>query len=244
LRGRKSSPAGRPEAEVGAKGNGGASGESGASAGQWIADSELAQALFERAQRVGDLLHAQRAWLTTAESCTAGGVAYAVTQIAGSSAWFDRGFVTYTNAAKTALLGVPERLLDAHGAVSEPVARAMAGGALVASGAQVAVAITGIAGPGGGSPAKPVGTVCFAWAKTHGAHAATGARIASSMGQPVLEVNGTADSMVGPAADSGFDRDAVVVTATRRFAGDRAAVRSASVLAALQGLIDLLESGG
>jgi nicotinamide-nucleotide amidase len=172
------------------------------------ADVQVAATLVELAQRLGQLLQAQRAWLTTAESCTAGGVAYAVTQIAGSSAWFDRGFVTYSNAAKHALLGVPEPLLAAHGAVSEPVARAMAAGALAASGAQVAVAITGIAGPAGGSPAKPVGTVCFAWARARGAAGA-------------------------PAND--------LVVATRHFAGDRAAVRSASIIAALQGLVDLLE---
>jgi nicotinamide-nucleotide amidase len=185
---------------------GGAGARSAAAAAN--ADAATAATLFALAQRLGELLHSQREWLTTAESCTAGGVAYAVTQIAGSSAWFDRGFVTYTNAAKQALLGVPAPLLAAHGAVSEPVARAMATGALAASGAQVAVAITGIAGPGGGSPAKPVGTVCFAWARARGASGA-------------------------PAHD--------LVADTRRFAGDRAAVRSAAIIAALQGLIDLLE---
>lgn len=102
--------------------------------------------------------------VATAESCTGGGVAEAITRIPGSSAWFDRGFVTYTNAAKQELLGVPGRLLEAHGAVSEPVAEAMAQGALARSAARAAVAVTGIAGPGGGSAAKPVGMVCFAWA--------------------------------------------------------------------------------
>lgn len=104
--------------------------------------------------------------IVTAESCTGGLVAAALTEIPGSSAAFDRGFVTYSNAAKTAMLGVPTALLDEHGAVSEPVARAMAEGALAASGADLSVAITGIAGPGGGSEAKPVGLVHFAAART------------------------------------------------------------------------------
>ena len=101
----------------------------------------------------------------TAESCTGGLVAAAITDIPGSSAWFDRGFVTYTDDAKRTDLGVPAELLATHGAVSEPVARAMADGALARSAADVAVSITGIAGPGGGTPGKPVGTVCFAFAR-------------------------------------------------------------------------------
>ncbi len=110
-----------------------------------------------------------RRWLAaTAESCTGGGVAQAITAIAGSSEVFDRGFVTYSNEAKVEMLGVDPALIEAHGAVSEPVAQAMARGALAASRADVAVAITGIAGPGGGSAAKPVGTVCFAWATRAG----------------------------------------------------------------------------
>lgn len=110
-----------------------------------------------------------RGWmLTTAESCTGGGIAAACTDRAGSSAWFDCGFVTYSNAAKQAMLGVPAELIDAHGAVSEPVARAMAQGALVHSAAAVSVAVTGIAGPGGAVPGKPVGTVWFAWALRDG----------------------------------------------------------------------------
>ncbi|QDH73257.1 CinA family protein [Brevundimonas sp. M20] len=98
----------------------------------------------------------------TAESCTGGLVAGALTEIAGSSTVVDRGFVTYSNAAKTALVGVPAAMIEAHGAVSEPVARAMAEGAVARSDATVSVAITGIAGPGGGSPEKPVGLVHFA----------------------------------------------------------------------------------
>lgn len=105
-----------------------------------------------------------RGWkLATAESCTGGGIAHAVTSIAGSSDVFDRGFVTYTDASKVEMLGVTRETLVAHGAVSEAVARAMAEGALRASRADVAVAVTGIAGPGGATPGKPVGTVCFAW---------------------------------------------------------------------------------
>ena len=113
-----------------------------------------------------------RGWLAvTAESCTGGGVAQAITAIAGSSEVFDRGFVTYSNEAKVEALAVPRALIDEHGAVSEPVALAMARGALAASRAQVAVAVTGIAGPGGGTPLKPVGTVCFAWAVRGGGQA-------------------------------------------------------------------------
>ncbi len=105
-----------------------------------------------------------RGWmLATAESCTGGMVAAACTDLAGSSQWFERGFVSYSNAAKTELLGVPSELIAAHGAVSEPVARAMAEGALAHSHAQVSVAVTGVAGPTGGSDYKPVGTVWFAW---------------------------------------------------------------------------------
>ncbi|MGH6646339.1 CinA family protein [Aquabacterium sp.] len=139
-----------------------------------------------------------RGWqLATAESCTGGLIAAACTELSGSSAWFERGFITYSNEAKTDLLGVDAALIAAHGAVSEPVARAMAEGALARSRAQVAVAVTGVAGPTGGSPDKPVGTVWLAWA-----------------------VQGQA-------------------TRAERclFPGDRAAVRQATVLRALQGLL-------
>jgi len=117
---------------------------------------------------VGARLRAQRMMLATAESCTGGWVAQAVTAIAGSSEWFERGFVTYSDAAKQEMLGVSARTLAAHGAVSEQTAREMAAGALAHSCAQVAVAITGIAGPTGGSPEKPLGMVCFAWAVKEG----------------------------------------------------------------------------
>jgi nicotinamide-nucleotide amidase len=124
--------------------------------------------LEQFAEQLGALLLERGEWLVAAESCTGGWVAQSVTAIAGSSTWFDRGFVTYSNAAKVDMLGVSESTLARHGAVSEAVARAMAQGALAHSQADWAVAITGIAGPGGGSPEKPVGTVCFAWASKAG----------------------------------------------------------------------------
>ena len=148
---------------------------------------------------VADLILEKKLKLVAAESCTGGLVAAACTDLAGSSDWFERGFVTYSNAAKTELLGVDAALIDAHGAVSEAVARVMAQGALAHSHAQVALAITGVAGPDGGSPDKPVGTVWFAWC-----------------------VPGH------------------VLTQKMQFIGDRAAVRSAAVQHALQGLYELL----
>ncbi len=154
------------------------------------------------AARLGALAIARGAVLATAESCTGGLVAGAITAVAGSSAWFDRGFVTYSNAAKTALLGVPAAVIERDGAVSEATARAMATGALAGSDATLAVAVTGIAGPGGGTAAKPVGTVCFAWAA----------------------------------------RDGAVEATTQHFPGNRAAVRRASVAAALAGLARRLQS--
>lgn len=116
------------------------------------------------AAAVGEALLARGARLATAESCTGGWIAKVLTDVAGSSAWFERGWVTYSNAAKQQDLGVPEALLLAHGAVSEAVALAMAAGALARAGAELAVAVTGVAGPTGGTPAKPVGTVWTAWA--------------------------------------------------------------------------------
>lgn len=124
-------------------------------------DSELAAL----SARIGERLSTHRHTLATAESCTGGWVAQVVTHTAGSSAWFERGFVTYSNAAKTDLLGVSPVTLAAHGAVSVETAAAMAAGALAHSAATVALAITGVAGPGGGSAEKPVGTVCFAWCR-------------------------------------------------------------------------------
>lgn len=168
--------------------------------------SDAARTIESLAVRVGEALRAQRLVLATAESCTAGGIGYAVTLVPGSSGWYDRGFITYSNESKMQVLGVPVAYLRDFGAVSEPVARSMAIGALAHSGAQVAVAVTGIAGPDGGTPDKPVGTVCFAWA---------------------------------------IRRDAAsppwVKTETRRFEGDRAAVRTATIVAALDTLVGLLQ---
>lgn len=118
----------------------------------------------ELSSQVGAALKVHGMMLVTAESCTGGGVAQAVTDIAGSSVWFERGFVTYTNQSKVEMLGVRQSTLDEHGAVSEMTVREMAAGALARSHAHVAVAVSGIAGPGGGTPEKPVGTVWFAWA--------------------------------------------------------------------------------
>jgi len=151
------------------------------------------------AARLGERALASRVMLATAESCTGGLVAGAITDIAGSSAWFERGFVAYSNRAKMEELGVDPDIIARHGAVSGETAKAMAQGARAASGAQWAVAVTGIAGPAGGSPDKPVGTVWFAWAGPRGVEALH-----------------------------------------RRLEGDRAAVRTASVAIALQGLVDRL----
>jgi nicotinamide-nucleotide amidase len=117
----------------------------------------------------GGRLKAGGAILVTAESCTGGWVAQVVTSVAGSSEWFERGFVTYSNEAKQELIGVRAETLARHGAVSEETAREMALGALAASRGTIAVAITGVAGPSGGTPSKPVGMVCFAWADRSGA---------------------------------------------------------------------------
>ena len=150
-------------------------------------------------QAVAAFLIDKSLMLSTAESCTGGLIAAACTDLAGSSAWFERGFVTYSNAAKTELLGVPAELIASHGAVSEPVVRAMAAGAVAHSHAHVAVAVTGVAGPTGGSPDKPVGTVWLGW--NVGGH---------------------------------------ITTECCHFAGDRAAVRAATVQRALARLSALL----
>lgn len=119
-------------------------------------------------EQLAAALKARGLMMATAESCTGGLIAGACTELSGSSDWFERGFVTYSNAAKHGLLGVPALLIERHGAVSEPVARAMASGALAHSPAQLAVAVTGVAGPTGGSAEKPVGTVWFGWATPEG----------------------------------------------------------------------------
>jgi nicotinamide-nucleotide amidase len=149
--------------------------------------------------QLATLLTARGWMLASAESCTGGLIAAACTDLAGSSAWFERGFVSYSNAAKTELLGVPASLIATHGAVSEPVARSMAHGALAHAHAQCALAVTGVAGPAGGSADKPVGTVWFAWATPEGLY-----------------------------------------SECQHFAGDRAAVRSATVAHRVGRLIALL----
>ena len=159
-----------------------------------------AHGLLAQIANLADILQKNGRLMATAESCTGGMIAAACTDLAGSSNWFERGFVTYSNDAKTEMLGVDAALIARHGAVSEEVARAMAQGAIQCSHAQVAVAVTGVAGPAGGSAAKPVGTVWFGWATPAG-----------------------------------------VVSEARRFDGDRAAVRLATVGHALTRLAELLQ---
>lgn len=125
--------------------------------------------ITDLARALGRACRRRRVWVATAESCTGGGVAEAITRIAGSSTWFERGFVTYTNVAKEDLLGVSRDTLKSNGAVSEDVAAEMAAGALARSPADIAVAVTGIAGPEGGTTEKPVGLVWFAWMQRGGA---------------------------------------------------------------------------
>jgi nicotinamide-nucleotide amidase len=127
-------------------------------------DSEL----LELAEKLGQLLKAKGEKIATAESCTGGWIAQIITEVAGSSAWFDRGFVTYSNAAKVQMLGVSQETLAKYGAVSAETAKEMVAGALAHSEADIAIAVTGIAGPDGGTPAKPVGTVFIAWAWKNG----------------------------------------------------------------------------
>ena len=167
--------------------------------------NDAAQTIEHLAQRLGSALRAQHLTLATAESCTAGGVGYAVTLVPGSSRWYDRGFITYSNEAKMQMLGVSAAYLRDFGAVSEPVARAMALGAL-SHGAQVSLAVTGVAGPDGGSGDKPVGTVCFAWAIRRELSSAPWVKT------QMLHIN-----------------------------GDRAAVRTQSIIVALKTLVGLLE---
>ncbi|WP_165663821.1 CinA family protein [Metapseudomonas otitidis] len=131
-------------------------------------DTDLS--LTELAARLGKALEAIKAQVTTAESCTGGGIAEVITRIPGSSAWFEAGYVTYSNTQKTAQLGVPELLFGQVGAVSREVVLAMVEGAQARSGARFAVAVSGVAGPDGGSPEKPVGTVWIAWADGDARH--------------------------------------------------------------------------
>jgi nicotinamide-nucleotide amidase len=137
-------------------------------------------------QALADALLARRLTLAAAESCTGGLIAAACTALAGSSHWFERGFVTYSNDAKVELLGVAQELLQAHGAVSEEVARAKAQGALVRSRANLALAVTGIAGPGGAVPGKPVGTVWLAWSVRPAAAADPAAGLKPDLATPPL----------------------------------------------------------
>jgi nicotinamide-nucleotide amidase len=129
-----------------------------------VSDEELHQLATE----LGDKLIARGWMLATAESCTGGWVGQLLTSLPGSSQWYERGFITYANAAKIEMLGVPAEAIDEHGAVSEETASAMAAGALTHSHAQATLAISGIAGPGGGTPQKPVGLVCYGWALEDG----------------------------------------------------------------------------
>jgi nicotinamide-nucleotide amidase len=125
----------------------------------------MADRLYELAVEVGAAFKARGIVLATAESCTGGWIGEAVTAVPGSSEWYDRGFITYTNAAKEEMLGVAAGTLEKFGAVSEQSVKAMVAGALANSHAHVAVAVSGVAGPSGGTPAKPVGTVCIAWGR-------------------------------------------------------------------------------
>ena len=162
--------------------------------------------------------------LATAESCTGGLIAAACTAVAGSSDWFERGFVTYSNQAKAEMLGVPAALIAAHGAVSAEVAQAMAEGALAHSRADLAVAVTGIAGPGGATPGKPVGTVWLALAG-RGGGGADGSGVGSDVGAGVrVDVR------------SGVRPDVVTQTELLQLDGDRAAIRALTVQIALQRL--------
>jgi len=129
-----------------------------------VSDEELHQ----RARELADKLLARGWMLASAESCTGGWVGQLLTSLPGSSQWYERGFITYANAGKIEMLGVPEATLATHGAVSEETARAMATGALARSHAHAALAISGIAGPDGGTPQKPVGLVCYGWALADG----------------------------------------------------------------------------
>lgn len=138
-----------------------------------VNDEELQQLAAE----LGDMLRARGWMVATAESCTGGWVGQLLTSIPGSSAWYERGFITYANAAKQEMLGVPADTLDTFGAVSEETASAMAAGALAHSHAQAALAISGVAGPGGGTPQKPVGLVCYGWALADGTHMSSTCRL-------------------------------------------------------------------
>lgn len=126
--------------------------------------------LIDLATRVGEALGPKKMMMAAAESCTGGGIAYTLTEVPGSGDWFDCGFVTYSNTAKNEMLDVPDAVIAQFGAVSEEVAAAMASGAVANSNADIAVSTTGIAGPTGAVPGKPIGTVCFGWARGDQVH--------------------------------------------------------------------------
>lgn len=162
--------------------------------------TKVYEKIGELAIQLGAVLHERGQRLAVAESCTGGWLAKAVTDVAGSSGWFDRGFVTYSNESKQDMLGVSEATLRHHGSVSEATVRAMAEGALEFSRADIGVSISGIAGPDGAVPGKPVGTVWMAWAR----------------------------------------RDGETLSRSFLFEGDREAVRAQAVIAACEGLVELL----
>lgn len=145
---------------------------------QALSESALQASITQSVQALAAVLRRRGLTLATAESCTGGLIAASCTSLEGSSDWFERGFVTYSNQAKTEMLGVPAHLIQTHGAVSEAVVRAMASGALLHSPAHWSMAVTGIAGPGGGSADKPVGTVWLAWANRR-----------TTAGEPHIEVS-------------------------------------------------------
>lgn len=156
--------------------------------------------IIELVEKLANKLIEKKQTLTCVESCTGGGIAYFLTEISGSSAWFETGFVTYSNQAKQELVGVCAQSLNEHGAVSEQVAREMAQGALSQAKADFSMSVTGVAGPTGGSAEKPVGTVCFAWASQ--------------------------------------DK---ILSITKRFVGDRHAIRRQSIAFSIEKLIEFIE---
>jgi len=222
-----------------------------------VALIDIEPALLEVAAQLGEALRARGAHLALAESCTGGLIAGACTAVAGSSDWFDIGWVTYSNAAKSAALGVPQALIAVHGAVSREVAEAMAQGALSRSGASFALAVTGIAGPGGGSADKPVGTVWIALAigspnpvGVAPTGAARGHVDADGNDGTGVDTHLSADADANADADADAEADAdehgngnehataTVLTGARRLQlqGDRAAIRAQTVAVALDWL--------
>ena len=167
------------------------------------------------ARRLGEVLQDRGARIACVESCTGGWIAKTLTDVPGSSAWFGWGWVTYANDAKRQLVGVPETILTAHGAVSEAAVAAMARAGRILSGAEFAVAVSGVAGPDGGTPEKPVGTVWFGW-------------------------DGSPD-MLDRGGAGRTDPNETGVTARRVFAGDRETIRRQAVAHAVRGLLEMLE---